>query len=97
MLGRDRAGRPPVERAVSPWPFVGMCGMAGAFFLYAASGLLAPAWAVVVLMLVWLVAFVQACRWWSTRPVAVAVLPGVLVVGWFVVVTLGGLLLGWNA
>lgn len=89
MLRRDRAGHPVVERAVSPWPFVGMSGMAGAFFLYAASGLIVPAWAAVLLMVVWLVAFVQACLWWSTRPVALAVLPAVLVVGWFVVVVLG--------
>ena len=41
------------ERHVSPWPFVGMAGMACAFFLYAASGLVAPWWAVVLLLLVW--------------------------------------------
>ena len=52
----------------SPWPFVGMIGMAAAFFLYAASGLVAPVWALTVLMFVWLVLFVTACRWWTPHP-----------------------------
>ena len=82
---------------VSPWPFVGMVGMAAAFFLYAASGLLVPIWALTVLMFVWLVLFVTACRWWTPHPRRVAVLPGVAVVFWFVAVTAGGAWLGWTA
>jgi hypothetical protein len=62
---------------VSPWPFVGMAGMACAFFLNAASLLFAPWWAVLVLMLVWAALFVVACAWWSLHPRWV---PGVAVV-----------------
>ena len=40
-LGRSGRVRPQNPRAVSPWPFVGMVLMACAFFLYAASGLVA--------------------------------------------------------
>ena len=40
----------PVRPVVSPWPFVGMAGMAGTFFPYAASGLVAPPYGVAVLM-----------------------------------------------
>ena len=45
-----------------------MAGMACAFFLYAASGLVAPWWGVVLLLLVWLVLFVVACAWWTPHP-----------------------------
>ena len=34
------------DRSISPWGFVGLAGMVAVFFLYAASGLLAPYWAV---------------------------------------------------
>jgi hypothetical protein len=62
---------------VTPWPFVGMAGMACAFFLYAASVLFAPWWAVVLLVLVWVALFVVACAWWTPHPRWV---PGVAVV-----------------
>ncbi|GAA1147907.1 hypothetical protein [Nocardioides aquiterrae] len=66
------------ERAeVSPWPFVGMAGMACAFFLYGASVLFAPWWVVVLLVLVWVALFVVARAWWTPRPRWV---PGVAVV-----------------
>lgn len=81
----------------SPWPFVAMIGMAAAFFLYAASGLLAPWYAVVVLLLVWLALFVVACRWFTRRPRLSVVLPVVAVAVWFSVLVLGEALLGWTA
>ncbi len=91
--GRRPRGRPDV----SPWPFVGMAGMACAFFLYAASGLVAPWWAVVVLMAVWVALFVVACAWWSLHPRWVPGLAVFAVVLWFASVTAGGALLGWSA
>src|SRR5690606_30132799 len=69
----------PEDRRASPWPFVGMAGMAAAFFLYAASGLLAPGWAVVCLLLVWLALLVLAFRWWTPHPRRVALIPVVAV------------------
>lgn len=81
----------------SPWPFAGMAGMAATFFLYAASGLLAPVWAVVVLLLVWLALFVTACRWWTPRPKLVPVLPVVSLVVWFAAIMAGGVWLDWTA
>lgn len=88
---------PRTRAEVSPWPFVGMAGMAGAFFLYAASGLLAPWWGVALLMVVWLALFVQACLWWTPHPRRVPLLPLVAVVLWFLVLTAGGAWLGWTA
>jgi hypothetical protein len=82
---------------VSIWPFVGMIGMAAAFFLYAASGLVAPVWGLTVLMFVWLVLFVTACRWWTPHPRWVPLLPVVAVVLWFAAITAGGAWLGWTA
>lgn len=86
-----------MSEPVSKWPFVGMGGMAAVLFLYAASGLLTPPWAVAGLVAVWLVAFVVACRWWSRRPGWVPFLPVALVAVWFAVVNAGGAWLGWSA
>ena len=64
-LSRSGKGAERHNPRLLPWPFVGMAGMACAFFLYAASGLVAPWWGVVLLLLVWLVLFVIACAWWT--------------------------------
>lgn len=81
----------------SPWPFAGMIGMAAAFFLYASSGLLAPAWAVVLLLLLWAALFALACAWWTPHPRRVAVVPVVAVLLWFAILNAGGAWLGWVA
>lgn len=82
------------ERA-SPWPFVAMAGMAGCFFLYAASVLLAPWWAVVALLAFWAGLLVLACRWFTRRPRLSVVLPVVALVVWWAVLVLGAALLDW--
>jgi hypothetical protein len=89
--------RPNNPNAVSPWPFVGMAGMACAFFLYAASGLLAPWWAVVVLLLVWVVLLLVATRWWTPHPQRVPFVAVFAVVLWFGAMNAGGAWLGWSA
>ena len=66
----------PRQVAASPWPFVGMAAMACAFFLYAASALFLPWWAVVLLLGAWVVLLVVACAWWTPHPRRV---PGVAV------------------
>jgi hypothetical protein len=86
-----------VQHKVSPWPFVGMAGMACAFFLYAASGLVAPWWAVVLLLVVWVLLLVVACAWWTPHPRRVPWVAVVAVLLWFAVVTAGGMWLGWTA
>ncbi len=82
---------------ISPWPFVGLVLIVSSFFLYAASGLLAPWWAVVVLMLTWVAMLVLCFVWWNTYPKRTVALGVVSFVWWFAAVTAGGLLLGWNA
>lgn len=83
--------------ATSPWPFVGMAGMACVFFLYAASGLLAPWWAVALLLLVWAALLFVATAWWSLHPTWVPAIPVVAAVLWFVVMIAGGAWWGWSA
>ena len=93
-MARRRSRGP---NATSPWPFVGMAGMACAFFLYAASGLLAPAWAVVVLLVVWALLLFVGTAWWSLHPTWVPWLAVFAVALWFAVMTAGGAWLGWTA
>ncbi len=89
-------GRPINRNATSPWPFVGMGGLACALFLYGASVLAAPWWAIAVLVAVWLVLFVTACRWFTPHPRRVAWLAVFAVVFWFAFVLAGGVWLDWD-
>ena len=73
-----------------------MIGMAAAFFLYAASGLVAPWWAVALLMVLWCVLFVVATTWWTPHPRRVVALPILATVVWFVVLVAGARWLGWS-
>ncbi|GAA1807496.1 hypothetical protein GCM10009795_060850 [Nocardioides hankookensis] len=80
----------PLAKA-SPWPFIGMAGMACTFFLYAASGLVVPWWAAVGLLVVWVALLVVACAWWTPHPRR---LPGVAVLAlllWVAAILLVGL------
>jgi hypothetical protein len=85
------------DRRVSPWGFVGLCGMVAVFFLYAASGLVAPYWAVGVLLVLWLVMFVVTCRWFMPYPKRTLVMPVVAFVVWIGAISAGGAFLDWTA
>jgi hypothetical protein len=87
----------PQGHRASPWPFVAMIGMAGCFFIYAVSGLLAPWYGVVVLMVIWVVLFILATRWWTPHPKRTLWLPVLAVAVWFAVLYLGEALFGWTA
>jgi len=84
-------------RRASPWPFLAMIAMAGCLFLYAASGLLAPWYGVVLLLAIWLALFVVACRWWTLHPRRTLLVPLVALAVWFGVLTGGEALFGWSA
>ena len=77
--------------------FIGMAGMATVGFLYFASGLVAPAWAVVLLCLFWLALLILGFRWFMTRPLHVLALPFVAAAVWFLALTAGAHFLGWTA
>lgn len=64
---------------------------------YAASGLVAPGWAVAVLLAVWVALLAMAIHQWKARPYVVAAIPITAVVVWLAVVSAGGAWLGWTA
>lgn len=88
---------PATGQRISPVPFFGLVLVVSSFFLYAASGLLAPAWAVVVLLLMWVAMFVLCFVWWTPRPWWTVWLGIFSFVWWFVAVTAGGIFLDWTA
>ncbi|CAN5453418.1 hypothetical protein BH11ACT8_BH11ACT8_13470 [soil metagenome] len=96
-LSRRRVARPPRDTVVSPWPFVGMALMAAEFFLYGASALVAPWWAVALLLLVWVGLLVLCCAWWTPHPRRLVGVAAVAVVLWFLALVGGAALLGWEA
>ena len=81
-------GRRPVRPKASPWPFVGMTGLAALLFLDGASVLFLPWWGVGLLVLAWLALFVTGLRWFTRRPVATALLPLAGLLVWLVAVAL---------
>lgn len=91
--------RPATERPddASPWAFAGMIGLGCVCFLFAATPTVVdvPWWVVALLMVVWIAALVQGCRWFIRRPRSVLVLAVLLAVGWFVVVLAGARWLDW--
>lgn len=81
---------------VSPWPFIGMGALACVLFLDGAAALFAPWWVVTLLVLTWVVLFVEACRSWTPLATRPAVLAGVGFAIWLVVAVAGGIWLDWR-
>ncbi|MGH3490400.1 MAG: hypothetical protein ACRDP8_21130 [Actinopolymorphaceae bacterium] len=77
--------------------WVGVVLLLPVLFLYAVSGLVAPVWAVVVLIGCWILLVLCAVRWVRRRPLVVLALPFVGVALWFGVISLGEALFGWTA
>ena len=86
-----------VREPLSPWPFVGLVGLACVAFLIGATPIAigAPWWAIVLLVVVWLAALAMAIAWFTTRPRAVALLPAVVALGWMATVVGGARFLDW--
>lgn len=93
---RSRRRRVTAPKAASAWPFVGMSLMVSALFLYGASALVAPAWAVAALIAIWVALFVLCCLWWTPHPKRLVVVAIGAVVFWFAALTSGGAWLGWS-
>ena len=88
---------PSLREPLSPWPFVGLVGLACVAFLIGATPVAvgAPWWAITLLALVWVAALLLAIGWFSTRPKAVAVLPVVVALLWVASVVGGARFLDW--
>jgi hypothetical protein len=80
---------------VSPWGFVGFAGMACLLFLELATAFVAPWWVTVLFLLMWVVLFVVAVRWFVPRPRAVPWLPVAGFLVWLPVIAVGSRSLGW--
>jgi hypothetical protein len=61
-----------------------------------ASGLMAPGWAVVTFVAVWLVLFVAGCVWVRRRPLRVVPLPLLAAAVWVGGMSAGEAWLGWT-
>ena len=83
-----------LERVVAT---LGVLGLLGVLPFYVASGLAAPLWAVVLLLALWLALLVLAIRSFTRRPWLVLALPFVAAAVWWLTMTLGESLLGWQA
>jgi uncharacterized membrane protein YqgA involved in biofilm formation len=76
---------------------VSMAALVVIGFFYFASGLMAPLWAVVGLMIIWVGLMVLGIRWFRSHPWRLPALPVIAVLVWWGVLTLGERLLGWTA
>ena len=85
------------DRSVSPWGFVGVAGMVAMFFPYATSGLVAPFWAVGVLLVLWLAMLVVTVPVVRSAPQAHAGDARVAFVVWIGLITAGSAFLDWTA
>jgi hypothetical protein len=74
-----------------------MAAMAVIGLFYVSAGLVAPLWAVILLMIIWVGLVVIGVLWFRRRPFLVLLLPVIAVLVWFGVITLGEQLLGWTA
>lgn len=66
-------------------------------YFYLASGLMAPLWAVSLLLVWWLVLAYAVVRLVRRRSYRVLLVPVVAAATWFVVMGFGGAVLGWTA
>jgi hypothetical protein len=66
-------------------------------YLYLISGLAVPAWAVGVLLVIWVSLMLLAISLVRTRPAWTLLVPVSALAIWFAVVSAGGAWLGWTA
>ncbi|SNT49591.1 hypothetical protein SAMN05421812_107225 [Asanoa hainanensis] len=95
---RDPSGqavRPSLVGRFLAW--VGIVAHVVVLFFYVVSGLVMPAWAVGVLVVIWAGLLAVAIALLRTRPPWTLVVPLVAVVVWFAVVSAGDAWLGWTA
>jgi hypothetical protein len=82
-------------RQVAWW--LGLAGHVVALVWFAASGLVAPAWAVGVLLVIWLGLLVVGLRLRRNHPLWMLAIPVADAVIWFAGVSAGDAWLGWTA
>jgi hypothetical protein len=88
-----RDTRTVVVHVLAALALAAMLALAPFFF---ASGLMAPGWAVVVFIAIWLALFVVGCFWIRRRPLWVIPLPFVAAAIWWGGMSAGDVWLGWT-
>lgn len=66
-------------------------------FPYAASGLLAPLYAIAIVYVGWFVLLFFVLRWWNRTPYRVLLVPVIALAWWFAFLSFGEYVLGWDA
>jgi hypothetical protein len=76
--------------------WVGLAAHLALFIWYAASGLVAPGWAVAVLLLVWAGFLALAIRLLVIRPLFVPLVPLTALLFWIMAISMGEAYLNWT-
>lgn len=74
---------------VSHWGFTGLAAMACVLFLPLGTAAIAPWWVTLLLVLLWLVSFVLALRWFVPRPGRVPWLAALVLAVWLPTIVAG--------
>jgi hypothetical protein len=82
-------------RTVLPW--LGLAAMVAVLPFYLASGLVAPLWAIVLLLLLWVTMVYVGWRLRRTYPYLLLVMPVAAMAIWFATLSAGEAWLGWTA
>jgi hypothetical protein len=77
--------------------WIGLAGHLVALVWYAASGLVAPAWALACLLAVWVGVLVVAVRLRTRRPLWTLLVPVADIAVWFAAISAGDAFLDWTA
>ena len=85
----------PVGKQIAWW--VGLAGHLVVLIWYAASGLVAPTWAVAILLVIWAVLLAVGLRLRKTAPVWMLAVPVAAAAIWFIFISAGEKLFGWTA
>ena len=89
-MSRARGGLPRVGAVTAMLALVALAPF------YFASGLMAPPWAITVLVVVWLALFGLGCVWFRRRPLWTLALPLIALIVWFGGLSAGEAWLGWT-
>jgi hypothetical protein len=87
--------RRSVPALIAGW--IGLAAHLATVFLYLSSGLVVPAWALAMLLLIWVALLGLAIRLLRTRPAFALLVPVAAFVIWYAVILAGGAWLGWTA
>lgn len=85
-----------VQQQPPPWGFVGMGAMACLLFLDLGTANVAPWWVTTAFVLLWLVLFAVAVRWFVPHPRRVLWLPALGFALWLPTIVVGTRSLGWG-